>query len=111
MKFGEEIDELFPVPQQDVQYRLGFVWVSHKHLSETRKTIIFKVNLKKKEQGENIFGGVNTEVIEMKRADLENVECLELNISTGVDEHLHHQLEVVRVVDVQTHRREVVTIQ
>lgn len=47
----------------------------------------------------------------MMRADLENVEGLELNISTGIDEHLHHQLEVVGVVDVQTHRREVVTIQ
>ena len=42
---------------------------------------------------------------------LENVEGLKLYVPTPVNEHLHHKLQVVRVTDVETHRREVMTVE
>lgn len=41
----------------------------------------------------------------------EHVKGLELNVPAAVDEHLHHELEVLRVADVAAHGSEVVTIQ
>ena len=39
------------------------------------------------------------------------MEGFKLDVSAAVNEHLHHELEVVRVTDVLTHRREVMPIQ
>ena len=39
------------------------------------------------------------------------MEGLELYVSASIDEHLHHDLEIVRIVDVQVHSCEVVPIQ
>ena len=36
---------------------------------------------------------------------------LELDISAAVDEHLHHELEVVRAANVQAHGGEVMAVQ
>lgn len=42
---------------------------------------------------------------------LEDVEGLELDVGTLVSEHIHHQLEVLRLADVACHHREVVSVQ
>ena len=44
-------------------------------------------------------------------SDLEDMEGLKLYVSASIDEHLHHDLEIVRIVDVQVHSCEVVPIQ
>ena len=41
---------------------------------------------------------------------LENMEGFKLDVSAAINEHFHHQLEVVRVTDVETHCSEVVTV-
>ena len=44
-------------------------------------------------------------------AYFEHVKGLKLNVPAAIDEHLHHELEVLRVADVAAHGGEVVTIQ
>lgn len=39
------------------------------------------------------------------------MEGFKLNISTAIDEHFHHKLEVVWVANVLTHCREVMSVQ
>ena len=41
---------------------------------------------------------------------LEDVEALELDVATFLAQHVHHQLQVVRVADVARHDCEVVSI-
>ena len=95
MEIAKEHEQLLLVPAQYVLDLWGLLGVRHKHLTEVTGEAC-KSKYAKGKSGST---------------DLKNVECLELDISALVAQHVHHHLEVRLICDVARHNVEVRTVQ
>lgn len=93
MEVGEEFDQSIAVSQKNFGDGAGLVWIGHKYLE--------KVKLTKEKQ----------KYIRKSTIYLEHMKSFKLDIPALLPQHVHHQLEVVRIAYIPGHDVEVVSIQ